>query len=79
MPPHHPLTRQDLDHAPCEECGGTHFTPADPLEMHALCHPRAGFEMAYSGGVLTLRCRQCAAFCEHFAIARDADHAALAH
>jgi hypothetical protein len=79
MPSHKPLTRQELDNVPCEECGVSHTTPHDPLEMNALCHPGAGFTADYTSGVLTMRCRTCATFVEHVAIARDPDHAALAH
>ena len=61
------------------ECGCTHTAADNPLELRSPCHPHAGLDVSYHNGVLTMRCRSCAAFVEHIAVARDRDHAALAH
>lgn len=66
-----PLTRRELDASRCtvehehgEECGG-----GSALFFHSRCHPGAGSEVEYDGGLLTIRCNECKLFVAQIRVA----------
>lgn len=67
------LTRQALDGAECDKCGGANGACThDPvLYLRGRCHLKSGLSCAYDKrtGVLTLACKQCGKMVGEFQVA----------
>lgn len=68
-----PLTTDELDRASCSTPGCDHAAHAEPMFLHARCHPKNGMRVSYAAGVLEIRCRTCKELVTRIAVARPAE------
>lgn len=62
------LTQADLARGVCKKLGCDHTSHGATL-FRATCHRHASFDLAYFGGILTVRCGRCSLLVNRIAVA----------